>query len=276
MKHRIILLVLCICLLCALPLSANAVLTDDQGPILFVADLADLLTEQEVSSLNNTASSLSGYSGCDVLIATLETMEGYSAEEYAVLLNSGSLWHSDDAVLFLISMEEREWYIATFGSAMETFTDHQIDTLGESAVYYLSRGNYYDGFALYLSMLSDCFQAQGSRTSIGYDSHGQTAAAANGLTKSFFRVLPVSALIGLVTAALVLLLMRSQMNTKRRQNSAADYLITGTYRVRNQQDIFLYSNLSKSPRQQNTGSQSGSGGYRSSGGRSHGGRGGKF
>jgi len=66
------------------------------------------------------------------------------------------------------------------------------------------------------------------------------------------------------------------MNTKKPMHSAEDYLTEGTYRLTRSQDLFLYSNLTKTPRPQQNTSGSGSGTHRSSSGRSHGGRGGKF
>lgn len=276
MKHRIIAVMLCLFLL--LPIGVEAVGFQD---IQYVVDQADLLTDQENTELNDLAQTLSQTYQTEILIAAVDQLNGLSAQEYAVFLNSEQgFWDTDHAILFLLAREEREWYIATFGNAISIFTDYGLDTLGEAAVPYFSEGSYYDGFAVYLTMLPEYFQAWELGEPIdNYSYAPDSLYDAPVQKKTFWSVLPVSLLIGVAAAAVSLLVMRSAMNTKRRQHSAGDYLTAGSYHLRTQQDIFLYSNLSKTRRQENTGASRSGGGssiHRSSGGRSHGGRGGKF
>ena len=273
-------LVLSLVLLTLLPLSASAAFYDG-GVTQYVVDQAQLLSDQELLALENTACSLSEQSGCEVLIALVDGMDGTAAGDYAAELNSGRFWDCDDAVLFLLAMEEREWYIATFGDGIYTFTDYGIDLLGEAVVPYLSEGRYYDGFSLYLQMLPEYFSARQGDAPMDdafYDpGYRQEVVHYPKEEKSFLGVLPLSAVIGLVAAAVAVLVMRSAMNTRRRQRTASSYLKPGSYHLHTHQDLFLYSNLRKTPRQQNTGSSGGGSSiHRSSGGRSHGGRGGKF
>lgn len=89
----------------------------------------------------------------------------------------------------------------------------------------------------------------------------------------------LSLVLGVVIAAVAVLIMRASMNTKRMQHSASDYIKPGSFHLRTHQDMFLYSNVSKVRRQQNNNGGHGGGGssvHTSSGGRSHGGGGGKF
>lgn len=280
MKYRIICAILCLVLL--LPVSARAAIFQD---VQYVVDQADILTDQENIELEGLAETLSQTYQMDILIAAVDDMNGMSAQEYAVSLNSDrGWWDTDQAILFLIAMEEREWYIATFGDAIYIFTDYGLDRLGETAILSFSEGSYYDGFAAYLNMLPEYFQAWQMGEPI--DSYSYDPGPRDEVVhytpvskESFWDVLPVSLLIGIVAAIISLFVMRASMNIKRRQHSAGDYLKPGSYHLRTQQDIFLYSNLSKTRRQENTGTSHSGGGssiHRSSGGRSHGGRGGKF
>lgn len=283
MRRRFMLLILCLCLVSALSLNADASFYDAEGTVQYVVDQADLLTDQEHIYLEGIARELSNANGCDVLIAAVADMDGYTADEYAALLNSGHWWDSEHAVLFLLAMEEREWYIATFGNAIYIFTDYGINEIGESVVPWLSEGSYCDGFAAYLSMLPSYFNAW--QDGFPIDNYGYIPEARDEVVRytparerTVWSVLPLSLLIGIAAAGISLFAMRSSMNTKRRQHSAGDYLKSESYQLRIQQDIFLYSNLSKTRRQQNTGSSHGGGSsiHKSSGGRSHGGRGGRF
>lgn len=273
---------MCMVLLVVLPLSANAALCDEGSITQYVADQADLLTDQEHIQLEDSARTLSQTYGCDILIALVDRMDGAQAGDYAAMLNSDHWWNSDNAVLFLLAMEEREWYIATFGDAIYIFTDYGIDILGENVVPCLSEGRYYDGLSAFTQMLPAYFEAWQEGNPVddsAYDPgyRDEVVYYPADRQKTIRNILPVSLLIGLAAASITLLIMRGAMNTKRRQRAAEAYLKPGSYHLHTHQDFFLYSNVSKTLRQQNTGgSGGGSSIHRSSGGRSHGGRGGKF
>lgn len=259
-----------LCLLLILPLPAHAATFQD---VQYVVDQADMLTAQENIYLNKRAEEISAAYGVEVLIAIVENMEGEAAGSYASSLNgSRGWWDTDNAVLFLLALEEREWYIATFGSAISIFSDAALDDLGYAAAAYFSSGDYCGGFNDFLTGAENTFLLHQSDGSLLYAS-GPYSSYYQPESKTVWSVLPVSLLIGLAAAAVSLLVMRGSMNTKRRQRSAADYLTAGSFDLRTRHDIFLYSRVSKTRRQQNT---SGSTVHRGSGGRSHGGRGGRF
>ena len=81
---------------------------------------------------------------------------------------------------------------------------------------------------------------------------------------------------GAAIAAIVVLIMRSSMNTKRPQRSAGEYIDSSSYNLWRNQDIFLYSQVRKVRKQTQSSSGGGSSVHRSSGGRSHGGGHGRF
>ena len=132
MKYRFLTVMLCLIFL--LPIKVEAVSIQD---IPYVVDQADILTDHENAELDALARSLSDAYSVKVLIAAVDHLRGMTAQEYAVALNSEhGIWDTDHAILFLLAMEEREWYIATFGNAISVFTDYGLDTLGKTAVYF--------------------------------------------------------------------------------------------------------------------------------------------
>ena len=88
----------------------------------------------------------------------------------------------------------------------------------------------------------------------------------------------ISIVIGAVIGGITVLIMRACMNTKRPQRSAGSYLNDSSYHLRTNQDLFLYSNVTKTRIQQESSSSGGGGNsvHTSSSGRTHGGGGGKF
>ena len=278
MKRKLVCLIACLLLLPALLGTAAA-----DTPL--VIDNAELLTAEEERALEEQSRALQETYNIDAGILTVNTLDGKRPQDYAddYYDNNG---YSDDGVLFLISMEQRDWYISTSGEVIYALPDYGIQQLGEQAVSYLSYGDYYGAFEDFLTSLPDYISAYLSGTPIdGYADtsgdyyHGdreETVYAPQPRRVNLW----ISLAVGIVVGAVVVLVMRASMNTKRPQRSAEEYLRGGSYHLRTQRDMFLYSHVSKVKIETNSGGSGGGGGgssvHHSSSGRSHGGGGGKF
>lgn len=281
MKRKMSSLLLCIMLLPVLILHVHAA-----SDLPMVADNADLLSASEEQALEEKAQSLRSEYELDVVIVTADSLGGKSAQDYAddYFDQNGYGYGSNyNGILFLISMAEQEWYISTCGDTIYAVTDYGVQQLGDIVVGYLADGDYYGGFNAFMDALTSYLDAYQNGSSIdGYADysgdyyHGDRDEVVY-YEKDTSPNLFVSLMIGAVSAAVVILIMRSSMNTKRQQRGASSYLKPGSFHLRSHQDMFLYSNVSKVRRQQNNGSSGGgSSVHRSSGGRRHGGGGGKF
>lgn len=277
---QLICLILCLLLL-PFPMTAAAAGT-------YVIDEAGLLDAVSEEVLQESAAGIYETYGVELVILTVDTLGFKSAQEYADdSYDEGG--YGDNGILFLLAMAEREWYISTTGTAIDALHDNALMEIEYEIIPYLSDGAYYEGFAKLQSILpyyldqqiTDSgteiyYDAQGERYTVDYDDYGE--APDSGINLFF------SLILGAVIAAFALMGMRSTMNTKTAQRGAANYQTEGSYRLTRQQDLFLYSNVTKRPRQQNTGTPGARTGgghhhstmHRSHSGRSHGGRGGRF
>ena len=263
MKRRIILYTLMLLLLIHLPLAAFAV------PVR-VHDNAGLMSESEIQQLETLAEEISGETGLDLVILTVDTIGSYTPRNYAddyYDMNG----YSDNGIIFMLAMQEREWYISTCGDAFHGLSDKEIDAILDIGLSYFADGAYYEGFNSVLYSVPHFMEENTENIPIANNTPGYRSPENSGTSGIFL----ISALIGFVVSGVVLLVMRGMMNTKRKQRSAVDYMTQGSYQLRTRQDIFLYSHVSKTPRQQNTSSGRGSA-HRSSSGRIHGGGGKKF
>ena len=88
----------------------------------------------------------------------------------------------------------------------------------------------------------------------------------------------ISLIVSVIMAFIWVSVMKSGMNTAKRNNRASDYVRKGSFNLTQSSDLYLYSTVVKTPRAQNTSSGGGGGGgtHFSSSGASHGGGGGKF
>lgn len=254
MKKTTIVLFVSLLLVLVLPVSAWA-------NISRVVDQALLLTTEQAAALEEKAADVQSTYETEILILTVNTLNGVSAEEYAdaYYVSAG---FPDNGVLLLLAMAEREWYIYTSGSAIYAFSDRDIQALGGSLADHLGSGNYYQAFDAYLAELPGYLR--------------QVDASTDGSLSGTEPSLPLSILIGAIAAAVVVLIMVSSMNTKRKQAGASGYMHDGSFRLNICQDLFLYSKVDKVRKQETTSSDGKTTVHRSSGGRSHGGGGGKF
>lgn len=259
MKRRLLSVLLCVIL--AILLAVPAIAADTQPRVL---DKADLLTAEEEAVLEDASYQFCTENSLDAVILTLNDLGGKSISSFAddwYDQNGYGVGTDSSGLILVVSMAERELYISTCGDAINRLNDRELDGIIEEISYDLSDGSYFAAFITFF----DAVERNLDYDSGAVDSGG--GAKVNWL---------LSLLIGAVAAAITVMIMASTMNTKRTQYSAGDYVREGSYDLKNRQDIFLYSNVSKVKREQNNGSSGGTSVHRSSSGRSHGGRGGRF
>ena len=283
-------LLILLCLLLTLPVSVSADLPR-------VVDEAGLLSADEISNLESSADALALEYEMDVLILTVESLNGMHVMDFADQYYDSHGYGTgteQSGIVFLLSISEREWAVRTIGEAKYAVSDYEIDDIIDTVWNDLRSGNYYETFDVFLSCVEDEYYAYRNDSYIhntpgapDYDPYpgvitpdypGQSSSSGAGRVLSR---LAVALLIGAVVAAIALFVMRSQMNTARAQSGARSYMTGGTYDLYRHQDIFLYSRTSRIKKQDpNTsgggGGRSGGGGMHHSSGGSRGGRSGKF
>lgn len=261
---------------------------------LTLSDSAELLTGDQRAQLESEMAALKDRYEMDVVILTIDSIGGRDIEAYADdYYDNGYFGVGPDnsGVLLVLVMDTREWAISTCGDAIYALTDYGIEALFRTMAGYLSDGEYYAAFSVYLDELPRYFEAFEDGEPIdgyhgGYNGPGSYVPGSGddviyydrepGLG-DYLRILCIALTVGAVAGGITLLVMRGQMNTARQQTGASSYLLENTVQMNKHLDLFLYSRVSRTRRQQ---SSSGGGGgsrvHHSSGGRSHGGGHGRF
>ena len=274
MKKRISMILILLVLCFSMAVSAFA--TDSaEGTDGFVdeyyrmQDLAGVLTEEENGELQNLLDEMSVNLKFDMVIVTVDNLEGYTIQDYAddwydyYEFGYGS---NKDGALLLISMEERDWYISTCGYGITAFTDAGITYIGEQMGDDLSAGNYAEAFRTFIQ-LGNQFVTQ-ARDGNPFDK--------SDLPKKPLSVIwiAISLAIGFVIAKIIVGSMKSQLKTVRAQAAASSYIRECSMNVTESRDLFLYHKIDRTEKSKNN--SSGSSTHESSSGTSHGGGGGKF
>lgn len=245
-------------------------------PVLI--DDSALLTQQEGQLLTAELERIRDENGFDIVVLTTDSLDGKSAMAYADDYYDYN-GYGDDGVLLLVSMTEREWWISTCGSCKYSI---DADRLGDQFVPYLSDGSYYDAF---YTFATGCEKAMNSQQDDYYDDgvywepdYDDYEPVHKEPERDPVKTLLVCLLIGAVAGLIVVLVMKGQLKSVRRQSGADRYIDPAGLQLTVRTDTFLYQNVTKRPKPQESSSgRSGGGGFhRSSSGRSHGGGGGRF
>ena len=260
-----------------------------------VVDEADILLQSEETNLLRVVDEISERQQFDVVVVTVESLGGEDIQYYAADYydyNGYGMGDNYDGAMFIISMEEREWFVLTTGYGIDVLTDAEIDDMSQNVVPYLSSGDYetaFEMFAVYCDkqinydrgliseepqeedgVYEDLMEEDVYNEEIYYE---ENIYQKNGGSPSII----ISLIAGLGLAFVPVLIMKGQLKSVHMQSSAGGYEKRNTRKITVSQDTFLYHTVSRVPRpKENTNRSGGSSTFRGSSGRSHGGRGGGF
>jgi len=228
--------------------------TTGDAQAYFLYDDADLLTDSEEATLVQQLEDVSHACDAQIVIATIASMEGGDIDAFVDdLYDSMGFGYGEnqDGVLLLVCMDPREYRILSNGYAGVAIGPDQIETLCDILDFYLPNGNYATAFTFFTNeceeFLAD-YQA-GSPFNVGKN-------------------LMISLVIGIIAGLIVAFVMKGQLKSVRKQDSAQVYVKQGSMKLQYQRDIFLYRNVTCTKKQEKVEStSSGSGGTaRSKGG----------
>ncbi len=269
-------LVLAVCLLSittAFAENMQSIPAERQKPRL--VDDADLLTDSEEEKLLNKLDSISERQQCDVAVVTVNSTEGKSPQAFAddyYDYNGYGMGNGDDGIMLVISMEDRDWHITTHGYGIKAFTDYGMDRMADRFLPYLSDGDYYKAFVVYAECCDNYISM--AREGKPYDIDDTSAEFEPGYL--LFAIVP-SIVVALIVAFCVTAKLKAELRSVAPQRAAANYQKQNSLNITNGYETFLFKNVSKVKIESSSSSRSGgSRTHRSSSGRSHGGRGGKF
>jgi len=246
-------------------------------------DEAGLLTGSEGSDLLDQLNEISERQQVDVVVVTVDSLEGASATEYAddfYDLNGYGFGDEGDGILLLISMEERDWAISTSGFGITAFTDAGLEYLSDMIIGDLGDGDYAWAFTTFAEMCDDYITQ--AKTGEPYD--------ADHLPKDPFALvfyLAVALAVGFVIALIATGIMRMKLKSVYSQTEADSYVKKGSLKLTTNTDLYLYKDVKRRERpkeekedhsdnMRSSGSSGGSTTHKSSSGKKHGGASGKF
>ncbi|MGN1415594.1 MAG: TPM domain-containing protein [Oscillospiraceae bacterium] len=236
-----------------------------------LADMADVLNDSEEALLLERLDEVSERQQMDVVIITVDSLDGKSSTEYAddfYDYNGYGFGEDNDGLLLLVGIYDDTYTegnsrISTCGYGITAFTDAGIQYIGRQITPELLNGEYYVAFEEFITLCDD-FISQADND-VPYD-------VAN-LPKGEFplgRNLLISLGVGVIIALIATGVMRSQLKSVQSSYLASDYVKKGSLNVTGARDIFLYSHVDSVEKSDDSNS-GGSDTHTSSSGTTHGG-----
>lgn len=225
-----------------------------------LVDKANLIDEADKKRLLERLDSLSEQYQFDFVAATVKTTGGKEIVEFSddyFDYNGFGYGKDDSGVALIISMNPRIVYISGCGEGTKYFDYGDAQKIIDVFYGDLKAGNY--------AAVVDTFidEAQRSvefgRNGVPFSYRLQT------LLPNWMVTLLAPVVIGIALAFATVSFMTKGLKSVRKKESAADYVVPGSMRLTRNEDVFLYSNVSKSAKVQDSSDSSSGSSYGSSG-----------
>jgi len=230
----------------------TASFADEKSPRLM--DAGDVLTDSDEGALLPKLDSVSDKHKCDIVIVTVDTLDGEDVEDYSNALYETlgyGYGDTDDCLLFLLAMDTRDWAVSKNGFALTAFTNAGFDYIFEKIKPELGDNKFADAFTEYTELCDDFLEK----------ARAGTPYTADNLPKEPFNLvisLAISLVIGLVIALIVTGSMKGKLKSVRFRSKASDYTKNGSLRVTESRELFLYKTVRQTEKEQKSDSDSGS------------------
>ena len=264
--------------ICLLLLLAFLVLPVTASGSARLADEANLLSGSEAENLETRLNETSDKLDIDIVVVTTDSLEGKTSVEYADDYYDDHGF-SEDGILLLVAMEDRDYAISTSGTVRDVFTENVIYSLEDEFLPELSSGDYSQAFSDFTEGVKTYYIHPEYANS--YDDEdqswsGDTESGPGGL----FKYIPFSGVIGVILSFFITGQKKAALTSVKQQSSAGTYIKEEN--LTQKRDVFLYHTIHRTPipkdrdRKGPDGHGSFSSGHLSSSGNMHGGSHGKF
>lgn len=128
-----------------------------------VYDEATLLSESEIDELGKTIADIRAQYPIDIVLLTVKSLDGKSAQDYADDFYD-DVSENSDGVLFLWAVDSRDCYISTSGSVIGTLTDSRLNDIFDHITDDMKADRLSDAMKLFLDDLAMYLQTDAAST----------------------------------------------------------------------------------------------------------------
>ncbi len=280
------------------PMKAYAADSSASKVTQHIYDEADLLSSSDKEELEQKCIDSGDAAGVEIMILTHNNPNALYAEDY--IEDFEDKLPVGDRVYLLVDMSNRVVFMEGYGAAETYIHSKRIDTIIEEITPYLSDGDYYDAFSIYIDR-SAGYMGDDSEINTDHDysvgtpqntdpnapyydetypdNYGMNQNTAGNLVANIWVQLLAAVIIGIITVTIMAYRSGGRMTT-----GSSTYMDQNQSGLIGRRDDYIRTQVTRVPKpKDNPNNHAGggfnSGGFRggvSSGGRSHSSGGGKF
>ena len=244
-----------------------------------VYDDADLLTADEVTSVDSAIAALKEETGWNIYAVSTMDAQGKTAMQYADDFFDEQSKDLQDGVVLLIDMDNREIYLSTCGEAVRYLTDDRNESILDDAYTDVSNGDYSSCYMSMLYGVQSYYEKGIPRDQYNYDTETGKVSRHHSLTVTEILIAVLAAIAaGAITFFVIVGKYRLKFG-----NYKYAFRKFGAVQLSNSNDILVNTTVTHRRIPQDSGGSGGGGHssgrssvHTSSSGRSHGGSGRKF
>ncbi len=239
--------------------------SDSDKSLSYITDTVGLLTDDECEELEEYAAKLAQIYSCGVYAIIVDDYRDYGYDMERIckeFYSEYSLGKGDDknAVLLLLSMDDRDFWLIDFGSyTAYAITDYGYEAIKDSFLDDFGDDDWYSGFSDYFGQCEELFEAAESGAPI--DEVPLTTGERLG-----FSFVPAF-IMGLIAALVTCSVFKAQMKTARKAVEASRYVVPDGIEMHNREDRFTHTTRTRHRIQSQSSGRSGGGGNHSGGGK---------
>lgn len=235
----------------------------------YVTDKAELLTEQEIQTLEDKAEQLATEYTFGVYIITVDDISEYmddldmeTAAEQLYLSYDLGKGSNQSGLLLLMSMAERDWALFAFGYGNTAFTDYGKGYLSDQFLDDFKNDNWYSGFTDYQTTCGQMLDTSLNGSPVDVDNVPPSPYA------RLYGII-TCVVLGLLIAFMVTVILKRQLKSVAHGTQAEAFIAAGGLKLTDQYDRYTHTTTSRvyDPPQKSS-SSSGGTTTRSSGGSS--------
>lgn len=232
-------IVLSVVLLLMMILPAWAAGGQEDGNTPYINDMVGILTETEVSSLEQRAEAIAEEYQFAVNIVVVQRYQDYnSANVYEAAKTIYTDWglgygSGHDGILLLLSMDERDYANIAYGYGNTAFTDYGKEKMDEQFLDDFRDDDWFDGFTDYLRVSRNYLDMAAKGTPFDTNtepSMGRTLAR-----------LAIRVLVPLLIAVVYVLWLKAQMESVSEARDAEEYIDENSAHLRVKTDVFTHT-----------------------------------
>ncbi len=254
-KIKLTAIIICVIMVCSLFITVYA----DSGKGTIV-DNTSTLSESTINAVEKQINEAYQKHGYAIAVIFESKLSNNSREEISEQYYEKCGFSKKGGILLYVGVDSRVYNIwRIIGDNTTKIDEDELDYIAYSVEMALEDNRFNDAVLRFAQLSLEAMERGSDMTYVlGTKTAGDIAVT-----------IVISLIIGLVISLIIMFSIKSSMKTVRPQKSASGYAVSASFKLKNSQDRFLYSRITRTVKPQNNSS---SGGSRSSGGSHRGGR----